>query len=77
MIILRTCDFDSLRFSWFRKYSDDFSPNSYEYNSERIILPAVIYRVSKKMYLYLCIVRLKSNARLSKFDLFLKENSET
>ena len=42
MIILRTCDFDSLRFSWFRKYSDDFSPNSYEFNSERIILPAVL-----------------------------------
>ena len=42
VIILRTCDFDSLRFSWLRKYSDDFPPNSYEFNSERIILPAVL-----------------------------------
>ena len=73
MIILRTCDFDSLRFSWFRKYSDDFSPNSYEYNSERIILPAVTYRVSKKRYLCLMLCKID----FSKFDLFLKENSET
>ena len=43
VIILRTCDLALLRFSRFRKYLDDFSPNSYQFDLECIIMPAVMY----------------------------------
>ena len=42
VIIMRTSDLALLRFSRFRKYLDDFSPNSYQFHFERIIMPSVI-----------------------------------
>ena len=39
---LRTCDLALLGFSRFEKYLGDFSPNSYQFDLERIIMPAVI-----------------------------------
>ena len=43
VIIVHTCDLALLRFSRFRKYLDDFSPNSYQFDFECIIMPSVIY----------------------------------